>query len=156
MILLRDQLVGAERFDAAFREYIRRWAWKHPTPADFFRTMDDALGEDLSWFWHSWFYTTETLDQAVESVVTITDSAGRVTSRIFLRNVGAMVMPVTLDVTLDDGTVQRLRLPVEVWYGGDHYVAAVPGPRRVTTVVVDPDSVFPDVNRGNNRWQSKR
>ncbi|HVE24860.1 MAG TPA: hypothetical protein VNC22_05635, partial [Sporichthya sp.] len=114
------------------------------------------LGEDLSWFWHAWFYTTDTLDQAVESVVTSTDSAGRVTSRIFLRNVGPMVMPVTLDVTLDDGTVERLHLPVEVWYGGDHYVAAVPGPRRVTSVVVDPDGVFPDVNRGNNRWQSKR
>jgi hypothetical protein len=156
LILLRDQIVGPERFDAAFREYIRRWAWKHPTPADFFRTMDDALGEDLSWFWHSWFYTTETLDQAVESVVTSTDSAGRVTSRIFLHNAGPMVMPVTLDVTLDDGTVQRLLLPVEVWYWGDRYVAAVPGPKRVTQVVVDPDSVFPDVNRGNNRWQSRK
>ena len=156
LVLLRDQIVGPERFDAAFREYIRRWAWKHPTPADFFRTMDDALGEDLSWFWHSWFYTTETLDQAVDSVVTSTDSAGRVTSRIFLRNVGPMVMPVTLDVTLDDGTVQRLHLPVEIWYWGDRYVAAVPGPRHVTTVVVDPESVFPDVNRGNNRWQATR
>jgi hypothetical protein len=153
LVLLREQIVGPERFDAAFREYIRRWAWKHPTPADFFRTMDDALGEDLSWFWHSWFYTTETLDQAVESVATSTDSAGRVTSRIFLRNVGPMVMPVTLDVTLDDGSVQRLHLPVEVWYWGDRYVAAVPGPRRVTTVVVDPEGVFPDVDRGNNRWQ---
>ena len=156
LILLRDQLVGPERFDAAFREYVRRWAWKHPTPADFFRTMDDALGEDLSWFWHAWFYTTETLDQAVESVVTSTDSAGRVTSRIFLRNAGPMVMPVTLDVTLDDGTVQRLQLPVEVWYGGDHYVAAVPGPKRVTSVVVDPDGAFPDVNRANNRWHAQR
>ena len=153
LVLLREQIVGPERFDAAFREYIRRWAWKHPTPADFFRTMDDALGEDLSWFWHSWFYTTETLDQAVESVATSTDSAGRVTSRIFLRNVGPMVMPVTLDVTLDDGSVQRLHLPVEVWYWGDRYVAAVPGPRRVTAVVVDPEGVFPDVDRGNNRWQ---
>ena len=156
LVLLREQIVGPERFDAAFREYIRRWAWKHPTPADFFRTMDDALGEDLSWFWRSWFYTTETLDQAVESVVTSTDSAGRVTSRIFLQNVGPMVMPVTLAVTLDDGSVQRLHLPVEVWYWGDRYVAAVPGPRRVTAVVVDPDSVFPDVNRGNNRWEAKR
>jgi hypothetical protein len=156
LILLRDQLVGPARFDPAFREYIRRWSWKHPTPADFFRTMDDALGEDLSWFWHSWFYTTETLDQAVESVATSTDSAGQVTSRIFLRSVGPMVMPVILDVTLDDGHVERLRLPVEIWSWSDRYVAAVPGPRRVTAVVVDPDGAFPDVNRANNLWQTKR
>ena len=51
--------LGPERFDPAFREYIRRWAYKHPTPADFFRTIEDGLGEDLSWFWRSWFYTTE-------------------------------------------------------------------------------------------------
>ena len=156
LILLRDQIVGPERFDAAFREYIRRWSWKHPTPADFFRTMNDAMGEDLSWFWHAWFYTTETLDQAVESVATSTDSAGRVTSRIFLRSVGPMVMPVVLDVTFDDGGVERLRLPVEIWSWSDRYVAAVPGPRRVTAVVVDPESAFPDVDRENNRWRSKR
>jgi len=156
LVLLRDQIVGAERFDAAFREYIRRWSWKHPTPADFFRTMDDALGEDLSWFWHSWFYTTETLDQAVESVATSTDSTGQMTSRIFLRSVGPMVMPVVLDVTLDDSSVQRIRLPVEIWSWGDRYVAAVPGPRRITAVVVDPDNAFPDVNRTNNRWQGRR
>lgn len=156
LILLREQIVGPERFDVAFREYIRRWRWKHPTPADFFRTMNDALGEDLSWFWHSWFYTTETLDQAVESVATSTDTAGQLTSRIFLRSVGPMVMPVVLDVTLDDGQVERLRLPVEIWSWSDRYVAAVPGPRRVTGVVVDPENAFPDVNRTNNRWPAKR
>ena len=59
-----------------FREYIRRWAFKHPTPADFFRTMEDGLGEDLSWFWRSWFYTTDRLDQAVDSVA-LSDSVGR-------------------------------------------------------------------------------
>ena len=53
-----------DRFDPASREYIRRWAYKHPTPADFFRTIEDGVGEDLSWFWRGWFYTSGTIDQA--------------------------------------------------------------------------------------------
>ncbi len=62
LYLLRQHIVAdTARFDAAFREYIRRWAFKHPTPADFFRSMEDGLGEDLSWFWRGWFYTTRTL-----------------------------------------------------------------------------------------------
>src|SRR5207247_10475724 len=77
LYLLRHYvLADATRFDAAFREYIRRWAFKHPTPADFFRTMEDGLGEDLSWFWHGWYYRTDVIDQAVDSVRTRYDSAG--------------------------------------------------------------------------------
>lgn len=149
LVLLREQIVGAERFDPVFREYIRRWAFKHPTPADFFRSMEDGLGEDLSWFWRSWFTTTETMDIAVDSV-TVSDTAG-VESRIYLRNVGPMVMPVVAELLLSDGTTERLRLPVEIWFGGSSYVAAVPG-RKVTSVRLDPEQVFPDVNRTNDRW----
>ncbi len=77
LYLLRHYVLDdTTRFDAAFREYIRRWAYKHPTPADFFRTMDDALGEDLSWFWRGWFYTTDVVDQAIDSVTTIRDPSG--------------------------------------------------------------------------------
>src|SRR5919112_1390888 len=101
LILLRDRIVGRERFDPAFREYIRRWAYKHPTPADFFRTIEDAAGEDLSWFWRAWFYTTHRLDQAVDSV-TIADSAG-VVSQVHLRSASPMPMPVELDIRMDDG-----------------------------------------------------
>ena len=139
-----------ERFDPAFREYIRRWAFKHPTPADFFRTMEDGLGEDLSWFWRSWFYTTDRLDQAVDSVA-LSDSAG-VVSRVYLRNAGRMPMPVELALLMDDGSTQRLRLPVEIWGLRDRYTALVPGPRKVNSVVIDPDGWYPDVDRSNNRW----
>src|SRR5690606_11820189 len=66
LILLREVVLGPERFDAAFKEYIRRWANKHPQPADFFRTIEDVSGEDLSWFWRGWFYSTDLLDQAVD------------------------------------------------------------------------------------------
>ncbi|HXE58743.1 MAG TPA: M1 family metallopeptidase, partial [Gemmatimonadales bacterium] len=152
LILLREKIVGRERFDPAFREYIRRWAYKHPTPADFFRSMEDGVGEDLSWFWRSWFHTTETLDQAVDSVGVVTDSAGRVTSKVYLRNAGPMVMPVELDLLFDDGTGERLALPVEIWYAGDRYTAVVPGPKRVVSATVAADPLWPDVERGNNRW----
>src|SRR5438552_16528698 len=69
-------LADTARFDAAFRAYIRRWAYKHPTPADFFRSVEDGLGEDLSWFCRGWLYRTDVVDLAVHSVRTRTDSPG--------------------------------------------------------------------------------
>ncbi len=155
LILLRDHLIGPERFDPAFREYIRRWAYRHPAPADFFRSMEDGVGEDLSWFWRSWFYTTERLDQAVDSV-TVSDSAGMVASRVHLRSATPMPMPVELDLRMNDGTTQHLSLPVDVWEGGPQYTAVVPGPKTVVGVTVDPKKLYPDVRRENNRWDVPR
>ena len=152
LIILRDQVVGPERFDPAFREYIRRWQYKHPTPADFFRTMEDALGEDLSWFWRSWFYTTETLDQGVDSVVVSTDSAGHNLSSIYLRNLGPQRMPVIMDLLMDDGFTRRVKLPVEIWIPGNHYVATIPGPNKVTSVKLNPDKALPDMSANNDNW----
>ena len=150
LVLLREHITSPERFDPVFREYIRRWAFKHPTPADFFRTMEDGLGEDLSWFWRSWFYTTDRLDQAVDSV-TLSDSSG-VISRVYLRNAGDMPMPVELALVMDDGSTQRVRLPVEIWGLRNTYTALIPGPKKVNSVVIDPDGWYPDVDRANNRW----
>ena len=66
--ILRETVLGRELFDYAFKEYCRRWMFKRPTPADFFRTMEDASGVDLDWFWRGWFYTTDHTDLAVENV----------------------------------------------------------------------------------------
>ena len=66
--ILRETIMGRELFDYAFKEYARRWAFKHPTPADFFRTMEDASAEDLDWFWRGWFYSTDVTDIAIDSV----------------------------------------------------------------------------------------
>jgi aminopeptidase N len=151
LILLRNHIIGAERFDPAFRQYIDRWAYKHPTPADFFRSFEDGVGEDLSWFWRSWFYTTETLDQAVDSVAS---DSGSIASRIFLRNVGAMPMPVELELVMDDGTTKQLSLPVEVWYGGDRYNVLVGEAKKVVRVTIDPKKLYPDVRRENNVWSA--
>ncbi len=66
--ILRETIMGRELFDYAFKEYARRWAFKHPTPADFFRTMEDASGEDMDWFWRGWFYSTDACDISLDSV----------------------------------------------------------------------------------------
>src|SRR5579871_2721370 len=66
--ILRETIMGRDLFDYAFKEYARRWAFKHPTPADFFRTMDDASGENLDWFWRGWFYGIQPCDIAIDSV----------------------------------------------------------------------------------------
>ncbi len=154
LILLRDRVLGPERFDPAFREYVRRWAFKHPTPADFFRTIEDGVGEDLSWFWRGWFYTTATLDQAVDSVVVPRDKPmdGPLVSRVYLRNVGGLVLPTEVELLREDGSTERRTLPADIWMLGDRYTLAVPGDAQVTSVTIDPDGALPDIDRGNNRW----
>jgi len=115
---LRNEVVDSAAFDQAFREYARRWAFRHPTPADFFRTMDDALGEDLSWFWRSWFYRTDHLDQAIDSV-SVRDSADAVVqARVWLSSRLEMVAPVDLTIMGADGSQRQVKLPVEIWYQG--------------------------------------
>lgn len=68
LYILRETIMGRELFDMAFKEYAQRWAFKHPMPADFFRTMEDASAVDLDWFWRGWFYTTDVNDQVLEEV----------------------------------------------------------------------------------------
>jgi hypothetical protein len=152
LVLLRDNIVGRERFDAALKQYIRRWAYKHPTPADFFRSIEDGVGEDLSWFWRSWFYTTEALDQAVDSVAS---DSGSIASRVYIHSMGAMPMPVELELVMDDKTARHISLPVEVWYGGDHYNVLVPEAKKVVKVTIDPKKIYPDVRRENNVWEAR-
>jgi hypothetical protein len=153
--LLRTDLVDSTAFDQAFREYARRWAFKHPTPADFFRTMNNALGEDLSWFWRSWFYRSDHLDQAVDSV-TQRDSSGTTIARIFLSNRAEMVWPLDLEIGLANGTTEHVRLPVEAWYRGSPYVYVHRWPAQVVKVVIDPGNVLPDINRANNSWTASQ
>ena len=66
--ILRETIMGRKNFDFAFKKYCQRWAFKHPTPADFFRTMEDASAEDLDWFWRGWFYNTDPVDISLDSV----------------------------------------------------------------------------------------
>lgn len=149
LLALRNKVLGPEVFDQAFREYARRWAFKHPQPSDFFRTMENVSGEDLSWYWRQFFFTTAVLDQAVEGVQQTGDAA-----QIVLRNLGSAVMPVELELTYADGQKQTVRFPVEIWYGGSRYVARVPAPKPIVAARVNPDGAFPDVNPSNDAWSS--
>jgi len=153
LMFLRNEIVDSTAFDLAFREYTRRWAFKHPTPADFFRSMNDALGEDLSWFWRSWFYRTDHLDQAVDSVAQ-RDSSGTTITRVFLSSRMEMVAPVDLTFTGADGARQRVKLPVEIWMRSWSvpYTLRSPSGVRPVRVEIDARGVYPDVNRTNNAW----
>ena len=153
LFVLRHAILDdTTRFDAAFREYIRRWAFKHPTPADFFRTMEDGLGEDLSWFWRGWFYRNDVVDQAVDSAVVRPDSSGQKIARVYLSSPGPLPMPVELRLTYAGGATENVRLPVEVWDFGNTFVYERPVSADVVKVEVDPGHRFPDVRRGNNVW----
>jgi hypothetical protein len=144
--LLRNEVLGKDRFDPAFREYARAWAYKHPTPADFFRVMRDVSGVELDWFWRGWVYSTARLDQAVDSIGTRPDGG----SAIFLSNRGSMVMPGELAITFDDGTRAVVRLPVEMWNLGQRFTYRPQGKGRVRRAEVDPRAVYPDIDRENN------
>jgi hypothetical protein len=146
MQTLRYEVLGRERFDHAFRTYLRAWAYKHPTPADFFRVMRDASGMDLDFFWRDWIYTTSRLDQAVDSVAAVDG-----TQKVFLSNRGTMTLPLEMDLTYADGGTERVRLPVEMWNLGPRFAYRVRGGKRVTAVVVDPRGALPDTDRANNR-----
>ncbi|MFL5515307.1 MAG: M1 family metallopeptidase, partial [Gemmatimonadales bacterium] len=100
LLALRNKVLGPEVFDTAFREYTRRWAFKHPQPADFFRTIDQVSGRDLSWFWRGFFFTTAALDQSVETVRQAPDSG----AEVVVRSLGTAVMPVELRVGYADGS----------------------------------------------------
>ena len=144
--LLRTEVLGRDRFDFAFREYTKAWAFRHPTPWDFFRVMRDASGMDLDWFWRGWLFTTARLDQSVDAIRD-RDGGG---SEVSLTNRGTMVMPAELKLTFADGTSETVRLPVEMWNLGRTFTYRVPGTRTVVAAELDPRHVFPDIDRSND------
>jgi len=149
LVLLREQILGRERFDYAFRRYIRSWAYHHPGPYDFFRTMDNEAGEDLSWFWREWFFHNWSLDLAVQGVQNTASGAD-----VTIANLDQMAMPAVLELVWKDGTKQRVPLPVETWLQDGTRTLHFPATQPLAAVTIDPDHVLPDENRGNNAWKS--
>ncbi|MDR6641483.1 hypothetical protein J2X57_000677 [Luteibacter sp. 1214] len=143
LVLLREQIVGPERFDPAFRKYITTWAYKHPTPSDFFRLMESETGEDLGWFWRGWYANNWQLDLAVTKV----DGA-----KVTIANLDRLVMPATLRVTFEDKTTRDIRIPVETWQQHTAFDVTVPGQKKIVGAVIDPDHTLPDRDRSNNVW----
>ncbi|KRE88734.1 peptidase M1 [Frateuria sp. Soil773] len=149
LVLLREQILGPERFDDAFRKYTATWAYKHPSPSDFFRFMESEAGEDLGWFWRGWYQHNWQLDLAVQKAEPI-DGDWRHGAAITVANLDRLVLPATLQVVYDDGSKQDVRVPVETWQQHRSYVVRVAGTRKVASVTIDPAHALPDANRGNN------
>jgi len=145
-------LLGDEVFLSSYRTYGLRWQYKHPTPYDFFNTFGTLSGRDLSWFWRTWWYETWTLDQAVVSVATVGEKAAQ-KAVITIEDRGLAPMPVPLAVTRSNGHVERITIPVDVWFAGArrYSVSLAPLP-AITEVEIDPEHAFPDVDRTNNKW----
>ncbi len=153
LVLLREVILGHDRFDYAFRHYIADWAFKHPTPWDFFRAMDNGAGEDLSWFWRGWFEHNWQLDQAVEGVKYVKDDPAD-GAEITIANLRRLPMPVLAEVIEVSGRTQRIRLPVEIWEDGGTHTFRVNTTHELKSVILDPDHLLPDVNRANNAWEA--
>jgi len=149
--ILRDKVVGAKRFDFAFRNYINHWAFRHPAPEDFFRSMNDALGEDLNWFWKEWFYESWKLDQAVESVEYV-NADPKQGVNITISNKEQMVMPVEIEIKEANGNTGRVNLPVEIWQRSGNWTFHYKSTDTVTSVTIDPDNKLPDIDVSNNAW----
>ena len=145
MVLLREQILGKQRFDLAFRKYISDWAYKHPSPSDFFRAMSSEGGEDLSWFWRGWYMNNWRFDLAVVKIEG---------DQVTFQNKGQLVLPATVEVRYTDGTTARFRLPVEAWESKAEIVW--PGDKPVASVKVDPDHQLPDSDRTNNTLEAKQ
>lgn len=211
--MLRETIVGQELFDAALKEYANRWKYKHPNPADLFRTLEDGIGMDLDWFFKGWFFTTDVVDlelsdvkwfQLKEEKATVerTELKGKIMEtgsdhtsagfavgpqeitmlktpdaaygnflsrldenqvraklsgkhlyQLTFKNKGGLVMPIIIEWTYADGSVEREQLEAVIWRHNESEVTkAFMKDKEVIKVVVDPDQDLADTNMDNNAF----
>jgi hypothetical protein len=153
LALLRDEILGPEAFDEAFREYARRWAFKHPSPADFFKTMEDVSGKRLDWFFREWVLQNPHFDQAVDTV--IHKQVGEIDSTLVaFTNHARGVLPIRARLTFSDGSKQDINYPAEVWSTNTGVYVRIYGfaGKKLTKVEIDPDQRIIDIDRANNVW----
>ncbi|HTQ66910.1 MAG TPA: M1 family metallopeptidase [Puia sp.] len=153
--LLREEVLGEERFDGAFRYYINNWAYKHPTPWDFFHAIENYSGENLDWFWRGWFFNNWKLDQAVKAVDYVQSDTARGII-ITIENLEKLPMPVTVEIKEDNGKTGRVKFPVEVWQHGNTWRFYYNSTSKIESVTIDPDKRLPDINDSNNTWKGNK
>ncbi|MBA2249172.1 MAG: M1 family metallopeptidase [Chitinophagaceae bacterium] len=153
--LLRTVVVGKERFDYAFRKYTEAWAFKHPTPYDFFHCINNAAGEDLNWFWKEWFFTTWKLDQAVTAVNYVDNDPSK-GALITIDNKAGMILPAIVKIIQSNGETATIQLPVEIWQRGGIWTFKYPSKNKIDKVILDPENLLPDVDRKNNEWSGRK
>jgi hypothetical protein len=155
MEILRNEILGPDRFDYAFKNYIEQWSYKHPSPFDFFRSMENAAGEDLAWFWRGWFLENWKMDQAIVAVNETNDKGTKAGYNIVVANLEKMPMPIILEVKTKSGKVDIVKLSVDVWMRNKVWTVFYPTNEEVVSVVLDPKRVLPDVDSSNNSWRRK-
>ena len=177
--ILRETIMGEELFDHAFKTYSKRWKFKHPTPADFFRSMEDASAMDLDWFWRGWFYTTDVTDIGIKGVKKYQtkskgnsikfiedktkglefekkDAKSKYHYEITYNKPGGLVMPIIVEFTFKDGTRERKTYPAQIWRYNDKEITKVfSSNKEVTNIALDPDLETADVDITNNNFPKK-
>lgn len=144
-------IVGDSAVVRAMADYARAWKYKHPTPYDFFFSMNKSLGRNLDWFWFGWFFTTYTVDQSIQSVTA--DGENVV---LTIRDNGDLVMPVIARFEFTDGSTSNVVVPVERWFSGARsLIERVPlRGRTIKSATLDPENRFQDLDRANNVWNA--
>ena len=181
--ILRETIMGPELFDHAFKTYSQRWMFKHPTPADFFRSMEDASAMDLDWFWRGWFYSTDVTDIGIKGVKKFikedaekevnfiedtskgltfsTENAKKANSNFFYEitfdKPGGLVMPIIAEYTYKDGTKERKVYPAQIWrYNDKEITKVVKSDKEIVNITIDPDLETADVDTSNNSFPTKQ
>jgi hypothetical protein len=150
LVALRG-LLGEETFERGFRKFLGDWAFKHAKPWDFFNTFSHVSGQDLDWFWRSWYYEDWTLDQAAAQVI-----QEHTLATIAVEDLGLVPMPARLTITLENGSVLEREIPAESWLHGETRIElSIPTPSPVMRVEIDAARVFPDIDRSNNVWERR-
>jgi len=149
MVALRD-LLGWPTWEEGYRSFVSDWAYKHPTPWDFFNTFERVAGKDLDWFWTSFYFETWTVDFDAAEVVGSPANG----TRVRVVNRGLAPFPLKVRITTSAGGTVERDVPVERWLEGHRWVDLdVPASAgAVTRVEVDPLASTPDVDRANNFW----
>lgn len=147
LFMLREYILEPERFDYAFKSYIKTWAYKHPQPNDFFNHIESAVGENLSWFWKGWFYGNGNIDVGIEDVKTHPE--GYV---ITVENKGEIPMPMILQIDYTDSSSETVKLPVEIWFKGNEWDYLLKTKKEVKRIISDPEKMLPDVNMLNDTF----
>jgi len=170
--ILRETIMGPELFDHAFKTYSQRWMFKHPTPADFFRSMEDASAMDLDWFWRGWFYTTDVTDIGIKDVKKFikedaekevnfiedmsegltfsSENVEKANSNYFyeitFNKPGGLVMPIIAEYTYKDGSKERKIYPAQIWrYNDNEITKVVKTDKEIVNITIDPDLETADI-----------
>jgi hypothetical protein len=151
LVTLRN-LLGEETFTRAYRTFISEWAFKHPSPWDFFNTFERAAGRDLDWFWGSFYYETWALDHAVGDVAREGDE-----TVITIEDRGFAFLPARVRIETSSGEILEREVPVSHWLTGARsaQIRVPASSGEVVGVAIDPEAHFPDLNRENNHWPSR-